>query len=673
MKSAAPLQAESHLSHPKYRADIDGLRAIAVLSVVGFHAFPNWIPGGYVGVDVFFVISGFLISSILFSNFEKGTFSYAEFYARRIRRIFPALVLVLAVTWAVGWYVLLSDEYKQTGKHIAAGAGFISNLVLWNESGYFDNTADTKPLLHLWSLGVEEQFYIVWPILLGLVWRYKHEFLKITLLIAAASFALNIFTVSSHPVAAYYSPLSRFWELMIGGLLAYVTLHNPERLKGHSNVQAFAGVALITIGVFILDETSKFPGWWALLPTLGAALLISAGPNTLINRYVLGNPAMVWVGLISYPLYLWHWPLLSFARIVEGQTPSRNARIMLVAASFVLAWLTYALVEKKVRSSAGNKAVVGLATAGAVLLGCGVLIWSQLAGPRNDGKDLERVVQAFEDWEFPPSNFQATNVNGQVIYTQPASEGKTLFIGDSHIQQYAPRISKLLSEDPSAYKTAIFATTGGCPPIPSVLEDKHPECARWLEEATKLANQQKFDAIVVGACWDCYFIDMVREKDEKAAAAGGPASYEYYYSDNGKKKYFRQGEGAAPALAALGRFLEDLSKQGHVFLVLDNPMGGQFHPKTFFEGTRLTHLSYTDSEKLHQLTDEQKALTDSMKEIARSANADVIDPTSHLCKDDRCPTTFQDGKPMYKDSNHFRRLFSETYATFIDVTVLKER
>lgn len=674
MKPAMPAQAESsHLSHPKYRPDIDGLRAIAVLSVVGFHAFPNWIPGGYVGVDVFFVISGFLISSIIFSNLEKSTFSYAEFYSRRIKRIFPALAVVLTVTWAVGWYVLLSDEYRQLGKHIAAGAGFVSNLMLWAEAGYFDNTADLKPLLHLWSLGVEEQFYIVWPVLLGIVWKFKHEFLRITLLVAAASFMLNVLTVSDHPVAAYYSPLARFWELMVGGLLAYVTLHTPERLQDNKVLKALLGLVLIALGMVVLNESSKFPGWWALLPTVGAALLIAAGPTTWVNRRILGNPIMVGIGLISYPLYLWHWPLLSFARIIEAQTPSRNVRLLLVVAAVALAWLTYALIEKRVRRSSSRRVVFGFAAAMAVLFGCGILIWMQVTGPRNGGADLERVVQAFEDWEFPPEDFQSLNRNGQVIYSQAGSAGNTLFIGDSHIQQYAPRVSKLLKEHPNEYNSVTFATTGGCPPIPGLLEDKHPECARWLNEATKLAGAEKFDAIVVGACWDCYFIDMVRKKDEQAAAAGGPASYEYYYLENGEKKYFRQGTGSEPALAALQRYLAELSTHGRVYLVLDNPRGGQFHPKTFFEGTRLTQLSYTDSIKQHELTSEQKTLTETMREIANRANAKVIDPTSHLCKDDRCPTTFQDGKPIYKDSNHFRRLFSEQHADFIDVTLMNSQ
>jgi peptidoglycan/LPS O-acetylase OafA/YrhL len=164
-------------THPKYRPDIDGLRAIAVLSVIGFHAFPEWIKGGFIGVDIFFVISGYLISTIIIENLKNDSFSFVDFYSRRIRRIFPALLLVLIASYAVGWFTLLAEEYAQLGKHIAAGAGFVSNLVLWNESGYFDAASDTKPLLHLWSLGVEEQFYVIWPLLMWITWKRKLNFL----------------------------------------------------------------------------------------------------------------------------------------------------------------------------------------------------------------------------------------------------------------------------------------------------------------------------------------------------------------------------------------------------------------------------------------------------------------------------------------------------------------
>lgn len=354
-------QNPSHLTHPKYRADIDGLRAIAVLSVVGFHAFPQWINGGFIGVDIFFVISGFLISSIIFGNLETSSFSYYNFYARRIKRIFPALILVLATSFIFGWYLLLPEEYKQLGKHIASGAGFISNLTLWNEAGYFDNASDTKPLLHLWSLGIEEQFYIFWPLLLGLVWKYRLNFLTITLFIAAISFSANIFTATSNPIADFYSPLSRFWELMIGGVLAYLILHKPHYIPKQTNWQSAIGLLLIVVAVVSINKDRTFPGWLALLPTLGAFLIISAQPTSWINHYLLGNRVLVLIGLISYPLYLWHWPILVFLRITESGTPSVELRLAAVSLSILLAWLTYWAIEKPVRfRGGGNRRIIVL-------------------------------------------------------------------------------------------------------------------------------------------------------------------------------------------------------------------------------------------------------------------------------------------------------------------------
>ncbi len=340
-------------AHPKYRADIDGLRAIAVLSVVVFHAFPSYMPGGFVGVDIFFVISGFLISGIIFENLERDTFSFIEFYSRRIKRIFPALFLVLIASLCLGWFALFADEYKQLGKHIAGGAGFIANFLFWKESGYFDNAAETKPLLHLWSLAIEEQFYIAWPFILWFVWKKKINVFISIITILCISFLLNISKVNSDAVAAFYMPQTRFWELLIGSVLAYsmVYVKVPEVNSNiPRNVRSLLGMILIIVGVFIITKQKEFPGWWAGLPTIGAALVISAGREAWFNRFILSNRVVVWIGLISYPLYLWHWPLLSFARIIDsGFASTRIVRVIAVILSIIFAWLTYRLIEKPIR------------------------------------------------------------------------------------------------------------------------------------------------------------------------------------------------------------------------------------------------------------------------------------------------------------------------------------
>lgn len=340
---------------PHYRPDIDGLRAIAVLSVVLFHGFPNGLPGGFIGVDIFFVISGYLISSILFTKLGNNSFSFLDFYGHRIRRIFPSLILVLLSILLFGWYALLADEYRQLGNHTAASGIFIENLLLWSESGYFDNSSETKILLHLWSLGIEEQFYIIWPVLLWIAHKARWNLLFVTLFIGFSSFAINLYeaNISKNMIADFYSPQARFWELLLGTFLAYTAMNGDSKnSKLTQNLLSITGLLLIGSGLLLINKSSTFPGLWALLPTIGAMLMIYAGPKAIVNKHILSNKALVWIGLISYPLYLWHWPLLSLARIMDGGTPSHVVRIFLLISSLLLAFLSYRFIEIPIRFGA---------------------------------------------------------------------------------------------------------------------------------------------------------------------------------------------------------------------------------------------------------------------------------------------------------------------------------
>ena len=352
-----------------YRPDIDGLRAIAVLVVVIFHAFPSLIPGGFVGVDLFFVISGFLISKHIWEELSAGKFSIKTFYARRVRRIFPALSVVLLACVVTGWVILTPGEYEQLGKHVVAGVAFISNIVLWKEAGYFDNAADTKPLLHLWSLGIEEQFYIVWPLFLAFFWRYSRHLAWAFMGVLGISLAYSLMTVQHDVVADFYSPLTRFWELALGAGLAHLAAHKPATSAMNRSLISWVGLCLILSAVIIVNRDDPFPGAWALLPTLGAACLIYAGEGAWLNRQVLSHRLLVWFGLISYPLYLWHWPLLSYARIMESGTPPVAVRFWLVTASILLAWLTYRLVERPIRSGPRSRKIIWMLCLSMLALG----------------------------------------------------------------------------------------------------------------------------------------------------------------------------------------------------------------------------------------------------------------------------------------------------------------
>jgi len=319
-----------------YRADIDGLRAVAVALVVGFHTFPLSVPGGYIGVDVFFVISGYLITGLILDLQSAGRFSIKHFYIRRARRILPALSVVMAATLIIGWFALSPASYNSLAQHTVASTLFVPNLIYWREAGYFDPSALNKPLLHLWSLGVEEQFYLVWPLLLLLLRRRKAQTTEILGALSAISFIYCSVTVYHDPVAAFYSPLSRLWELGVGGVLASRRLEMP-----HPEIASFVGLMLILGAAFTLTDTSVFPGLLAVIPVGGTAMLIAG------RSWILSRRLFVAVGLISYPLYLWHWPLLSFATFLDFQT--ERAKGIVVAISIILAWITTRYVEYPVR------------------------------------------------------------------------------------------------------------------------------------------------------------------------------------------------------------------------------------------------------------------------------------------------------------------------------------
>jgi peptidoglycan/LPS O-acetylase OafA/YrhL len=370
------------LLHPQYRRDIDGLRAIAVLSVVGFHAAPGRIPGGFIGVDIFFVISGYLISTIIAQNLGASTFSFATFYQRRVKRIFPALLAVLTMCLVSGSLLLTTDEYKELAKQIASGAGFYSNFLFWAQSGYFDSDAAMKPLLHLWSLSIEEQFYIVWPLLLWTLGKRSVPLLWATIILALLSFGANLFVVSRDTVASFYSPLTRSWELLSGAILAISALHYPDRVSAmasrYKHALSFTGAGLVLAGLILINEKREFPGAWALLPVLGTTLLIAATEQAWFNRVILSQRVLVWFGLISYPLYLTHWPLLSFMRILESDEVPQLQRLAAVAAAIVFAWMLYTWIETPLRRGGSNSVKVSsMLSAMAALLLAGLYIDQQ--------------------------------------------------------------------------------------------------------------------------------------------------------------------------------------------------------------------------------------------------------------------------------------------------------
>lgn len=455
-----------------YRADIDGLRAIAVAGVIIFHAFPAVLPSGFIGVDVFFVLSGFLISSIIFGGLESGTFSIAHFYQRRVRRIFPALGVVLTAVLAAGWLLLFQDEYAQLARHAASGAGFIANFIFWHESGYFDTAASVKPLLHLWSLGVEEQFYLVFPVLLWLVSRRRAWMLAMVAAAAIASFAWNLHVAAHDPVADFYSPFTRFWELMIGALAAYAMRHVRWLRDGPAGVGAaalsVAGAMVLAAGFVFITSGEHFPGTKALLPTVGTALLILAGPAGFVNHRLLQRRALVWVGLISYPLYLWHLPLLVFARISLGVEASSAMKLALIGASVLLAWLTFRFVEGPLRFGArGTLKAVGLTAALAAVAVAGLRIDAAdglpaRAFPAKYSSYTSTMISSARTPECTDKPYAYRLERDWYCRLGPEGTPTLFAYGDSHALNILPALEQYAD---ARGVTILFISTSACPPL----------------------------------------------------------------------------------------------------------------------------------------------------------------------------------------------------------------
>jgi peptidoglycan/LPS O-acetylase OafA/YrhL len=480
-------------SHPYYRPDIDGLRAIAILSVLGFHFFPNTFKGGFIGVDIFFVISGFLISSIILMNLEGGHFSLIDFYKRRVRRIFPALLVVTTVSLFFGFFLLYWDEYAKLGKHVASGLAFISNFILAKGANYFDSDIETKPMVHLWSLAVEEQFYILWPLLLIFLYKRKLSIPHVTFAIGTLSFVFALYFVLKKPTAAFYYPTSRFWELMVGGFLAYLHLHkkpgpHPSELKSQF------GLALIIMGIFMINKDTIFPGFAALLPTFGAFFLISGGPHTLINRHLLSNRYLVWIGLISYPLYLWHWPMIAFMRVVIGQEPSMAQKMIIIFLSFVLAWLTYFFIEKNIRKKTSKISVPLLLWLAVFICAVSLAIKINQGLPNrpfnqkikymaNSNKNAAKIFDASRrpDKSCQKLN-QLTVIKSEVCLSNSAAP-QTLLAGDSHAMAlYSSIHSKEIQLE------AILISAHGCQIYPQLFSPSVTKNS-WGNDCQSIAHQ----------------------------------------------------------------------------------------------------------------------------------------------------------------------------------------
>ena len=345
---------------PDYRADIEGLRGVAVLSLLAVHLFPQWAQAGFIGADMFFVISGFLVTRSLLKAHDARSLSISGFYSNRLRRIVPALGTVLLLTLVFSVLFTYPSAAREVASSVLNGSLFISNIALWQDAVQLSRPVDMGPLAHLWWLGVEAQFCLVWPLVVALVLRQRRWTLEVIAALVVLSFALNVLLAASTASPHLLLPFTRLWEPMLGGLLAFVKHDSgtqrwvaPPSQRGRDTL-AYAGVALLAAAILLIDQAANLPATWALLITLGTLALLAAGPLAWVNRVLLSNSVLRFYGAISFPLYLWHWPLLCFPAVL-GIPMSQELRVIILTASVVLAALTHETVDRRAQADAHRR------------------------------------------------------------------------------------------------------------------------------------------------------------------------------------------------------------------------------------------------------------------------------------------------------------------------------
>lgn len=587
LRALRPVYPQAASVPPGLRPDIEGLRALAVLAVIITHVTPKQLSGGFTGVDVFFVISGYLIGRHLLEDIQAGCFSFRRFYARRARRIFPALIVVLAAASACGWLILSPREFASLGRHVAAAALFCNNFLLWSESGYFDSPSLSKPLLHLWSLGIEEQFYLLIPLLLWVGSRHHGAAVRWVAWISVISLIMN----ELRPVPSFYLLDTRFWELGVGVLLASLTLcpaarhsqtpgENSRRKRSAEwviagallsyaavlapsrqlqalslpvvigllctllcgavliglshesfagtrrrllewlrarqsvvrNAASWAGIVCLGVSLFAITPLS-WPGPQTVLPVLGAALVIAAGPATFVNG-LLGCRALVYIGGISYPLYLWHWPVLVYWRMFEPGLTGAGYSLPL-AAAFLLAWLTRYFVEDPVRFGrlGGRpvpKAPVWSLAAGLLAMGLlGVLLLESGGDPGR----FSPVIAEIARWSAPPEAaawrehrcyFDPNDNTPYAAECTPARHAgvpQVLLWGDSHAADLYLGLRRLQG---SVNFDIVQWTAAGCPPTLSPLGDEFATCAPRRAMALRELPRIVPDTVILAGAWELY-------------------------------------------------------------------------------------------------------------------------------------------------------------------------
>lgn len=630
-----------------YRRDIDGLRAVAVIAVVLFHFGVPGCSGGFVGVDVFFVISGYLITSIIWRQREAGRFSFVEFWARRARRILPALFVLLMAVLVAGWFLMAPKDYEELGRSVRYQVMFASNLLFMRQEGYFDAASDLKPLLHTWSLAVEEQFYIVFPLILTLLSsRFRHWRMALFSLLLI-SFGLSVWAVAHHPEKAFFLLPMRAWELLAGAMLAFAP--EPKKRLTPAAAQCFSllGLALILVAVFGYDKSTPFPGAAALLPVVGVVALIWANEHhrTWVGQ-VLSTRVMVGLGLISYSWYLWHWPVFVFGSYASVDDFGPVLTAALIALTLILGYLSWRFVETPFRERrwlAGRRQILTAAALGIVVLGLAgqALRWTDGLPSRlseqalqyaNASKWRAELMACITDDKSPADTPFCR-------YGTPDAPAQLLVWGDSHATALIPAL------DASARQYGVnvmLASSAGCLPLQGL---EHGErCAHYNRRVEQTLNAEPVGDVMLVARWSLY-LDGDAKGDKGHALKTADGHYDRAIAEQ------RLADG-------LRTRIDELRRAGHrVWLMKEAPLQ-PFNPPYRLSRLAMLHqpTSGTGFALAEHLT--QKAFINQLfaQLAANDPSVKVLDPTPQLCDDTGLCRAEQEGHSLYTDDNHLSEI-----------------
>lgn len=634
-----------------YRREVDGLRAVAVLPVILFHAGFSVFSGGFVGVDVFFVISGYLITSIILREQREGRFSVLAFYERRARRILPALFLVMAacIPFALAW--MLPAQLVDFGESLGAVSLFSSNILFWLETGYFEPVAELKPLLHTWSLAVEEQYYVLFPLILMAMGRLRLRNVALTIgLVTLLSLLATEWGWRNEPSANFYLLPTRAWELLAGSLLAIYLLRRPQPGGLVGEAGAAAGLLLIVGSMLMFDEETRFPSLMALVPVLGSVLVILCAQAGNWTGRLLGWSPMVGVGLISYSAYLWHQPLFAFARIRSVMPPSLVVMAVLAVLSLFLAWLTWKYVEAPFRDRArvSRKRIFAAAAAGIAAF-CAVAAVLQLTGglPARMSPEVLRLASFAEAQRTAPKGcVKAPELDGFCVFN-PEQPRRVAIWGDSHALYLSGPLAEGLRREGVGL---LSVTRAACTPILGLRRPAFRDCPAHNEKALAfLLSPQGPDTVILVSRWTKPFIGTPFDNREGGVEIDEPSIF--YPAAGGSTPLSR------PAIGEAARdTVERLLAGGKRVIIVGNvPEAGWNVPVTLIRMTQFGDGGRRPLTTDARVVKDRIAVVSTMFAPLRDRpGVTIVEPWPLFCDRQlagRCVNEWQ-GQPLYKDDDH---------------------